>query len=132
MSLNSFSEVVCVRQSNCLAQGLISHAEVIELELHTGTEGNDESASSPPSSRGHSLSLTSRFSFLTQRSGTGEVASSKDEVTLYERGQPTDTFTLILQGKVLIRTGELVHLLLGAAGSAQWQDQHRALQLYSF
>jgi hypothetical protein len=28
-----------------------------------------------------------------------------DQVTLYERGTTSDTFTLILQGKVLIRTG---------------------------
>ena len=39
-----------------------------------------------------------------QRAGTSGWAPD-DSLVLYARGEPSDTFTLILQGKVLIRTG---------------------------
>lgn len=81
-------------------QGLISHAEVIERELSSPAEHTGEHNPSPGTSWGQGNSLSSRFS----RSALSEA----QQVTLYERGVPSDTFTLILQGKVLIRTGKLV------------------------
>ena len=48
---------------------------------------------------------------LTERRVSYEMAradedGSLENLILYERGMPSDVFTLILQGKALIRTGE--------------------------
>lgn len=58
--------------------------------------------------------MQSRFSRLAARATGGD-----DQVTLYERGVPTDTFTLILQGKVLIRTGDPLRLPFPEAVTGQ-------------
>lgn len=83
------------RHLRCV-QGLISHAEVIEREHVTPPEPVGERNSPTGNSWSHASSLGSRLSKLAPEEG---------QVTLYERGVPSDTFTLILQGRVLIRTG---------------------------
>lgn len=79
-------------------QGLISHAEVIELEQTSSEEHPGEVSQSPAASWTRPESLSSRFS----RAVSDHEA---DQAVLYERGVPSNAFTLILQGKVLIRTG---------------------------
>jgi len=80
-------------------QGLISDAEVIEREASMVAEQQGDHSHSPRA-WGHSGSLSRRFSRTMV-----EEEILTDQVTLYERGTTSDTFTLILQGKVLIRTG---------------------------
>ena len=92
----------CPSCNRWLLQGLISHAEVLEIEALVPSDRGGDKSQSPPGSRGASLSLTSRLS----RQSTHGSPNSEDQITLYEHGKHTDTFTLILQGKVLIRTGE--------------------------
>lgn len=85
-------------------QGLISHAEVIEREPGSPVEHTAEHNPSPSTNWGQGNSLSSRFSRA--------LSLDEGQVTLYERGRASDTFTLILQGKVLIRTGKS-HCLAG-------------------
>lgn len=90
-----------------LVQGLISHAEVIELEAVSGEEGSsggDHSPAAKWAGREYPESLSSRVSKSTDPEHTSR------QVVLYERGNPTDAFTLILQGKVLIRTGAQIYV----------------------
>lgn len=104
-----------------LLQGLISHAEVLEKETHhrgspsEAAGGIDSLSSSPPvgSHGAHgtpidSNRLLSRGSLsyqLNQWEGGHEPDAREDALLLYEHGQACDVFTLLLQGKALIRTG---------------------------
>ena len=108
------------------AQGLISHAEVLEKEtIHhrgspseAGGAGCDSLSSSPPvggqhggtpqggnSPRARLLSRGSR-SFQLHQWEEGHSTDAREEaLLLYEHGQSSDMFTLLLQGRALIRTG---------------------------
>ncbi|BDA50022.1 Metal transporter CNNM4 [Coccomyxa sp. Obi] len=105
-------------------KGLISHAEIIERHAPEATPV-DHGFSSSPSRLLSSGSLegtvgewaaartSSRMSLDMAASGSSSDAGEAS-VVLYTRGEPSDTFTLILQGKALIRTGaECFELDLG-------------------
>ncbi|KAK9793438.1 hypothetical protein WJX73_001824 [Symbiochloris irregularis] len=114
-------------------KGLISHAEVLEKEMgashppHKGSPTDPRDTGSP--FEAHALSpassttgqLLSRRSHSLQHSDFGnslglpEPPSGQDDaLVLYEHGDASDAFTIILQGRALIRTGiESFELELG-------------------
>ena len=107
------------------AQGLISLGEVFELEPSIQPGGDDsdggsisdtppgsqQGAAGPPTLRttsmhSHSGALPVIHSFGEQ--GLWEPGSPADDHQLvYQHGKASDVYTLILQGRVLVRTGAL-------------------------
>lgn len=122
-------------------QGLISHAEVLEQELNqrgSPTDAGhaaDSLSSSPPNgaapfsrqgstpSQQHLPSRGSRSLQLLHWDDRKSHDGLEDQgLVLYEHGQLSDVFTLLLQGKACIRTGrQLVSsaLLCAACESQQ-------------
>lgn len=117
-----------------MPQGLISLGEVLELEPSNQANGDDSdtgSHSDTPSQSQHGMNGLSqapslRRSSLHSHSGTLPVIHSfgeeglwepgspaDDHRLVYQHGKPCDVYTLILQGRVLVRTGATVpHLPL--------------------
>lgn len=101
-----------------LTQGLIDRAEVVERELPHPQRDLSQSVHSPhplgAAGNGATVSPAGVGEWVLSRMMSRAVSSSAWEdgvaeevppLVLYERGEPSDAFTLILQGRVLIRTG---------------------------
>ncbi|KAK9814494.1 hypothetical protein WJX72_006765 [[Myrmecia] bisecta] len=76
-------------------KGLISHGEVLEQELGGAEDGSLGKSADASPHRKHDWGGRAFWDLATEGS----------HPVLYQRNQPTDTFTLILQGRVLIHTG---------------------------
>lgn len=117
-----------------LLQGFISLGEVLELEPSNQAAGDDSDAGSHSDTPSHSQQSTNglspaptlRRSSLHSHSGTLPVihsfgeqglwepdSPSDDHRLVYQHGKACDVYTLILQGRVLVRTGATIFSLKG-------------------
>ncbi|CAL5222079.1 g4385 [Coccomyxa viridis] len=96
-------------------KGLISSAEIVEHDIQPEQSRADQTISASPSGSSTFLSAGSWSAahgpvHLPERRNSNDLRGPAEDsqvvgLTLYERGVPSDLFTLILQGKALIYTG---------------------------
>mmetsp|Transcript_7419 Transcript_7419/g.21935 ORF Transcript_7419/g.21935 Transcript_7419/m.21935 type:complete len:754 (-) Transcript_7419:297-2558(-) len=92
----SVQEFAGLASSNVALKGLIRHSEVMEREAPSGEGGGG----ALQRALSHSVSLGEVAGSAFQ-----ELALADPQLVLYRRGERSGTFTLILQGRVLIHTG---------------------------
>jgi metal transporter CNNM len=93
---DSVAEFAGLASSDVALKGLIRHSEVLERDVAVNGEASD--ALQRMLSRSMSLGEVAGHAF-------NDLAEADSQLVLYRRGVPSNQFTLILQGRVLIHTG---------------------------